>query len=78
MMTALPLTTVDAHTGTTNYPIRAVDRVCDILDALANAPTGSSLSQVAECTDLPKSSAFRYFTALEARHYVEREPDGTA
>lgn len=54
------------------YPIRSVDRVCDILDTLANAPDGVSLTEVAEATSLPKSSAFRYLSALEARHYVER------
>ena len=56
------------------YPLRAVDRVCDILDVLANAPEGVSLSEVAEGADLPKSSTFRYLTALEARHYIERDP----
>ncbi len=56
------------------YPLRAVDRVCDILDILANSPEGVSLTAVAEGADLPKSSAFRYLTALEARHYVERDP----
>ncbi|MEE6287863.1 IclR family transcriptional regulator [Georgenia sp. MJ173] len=70
--------TAESAAGATTYPIRAVDRVCDILDALANAPDGSSLSVVAEQTGLPKSSAFRYLTALEARHYVEREVDGAS
>ncbi len=60
------------------YPIRAVDRVCDILDTLANASEPVSLPEVAAATELPKSSAFRYLTALEARHYVERTPDGGA
>lgn len=58
-----------------NYPIRSVDRVCDILDTLANAPAGVTLTEVAETTGLPKSSAFRYLSALEARHYVERGHD---
>lgn len=57
------------------YPIRSVDRVCDILDTLANSRSGATLSEVAEATALPKSSAFRYLTALEARHYVERDSD---
>lgn len=60
------------------YPIRAVDRVCDILDTLANASEPVSLPDVAAATELPKSSAFRYLTALEARHYVERTSDGGA
>jgi IclR family acetate operon transcriptional repressor len=57
------------------YPIRSVDRVCDILDALASAPGGVSLTEVADATGLPKSSAFRYLSALEARHYIERGND---
>lgn len=60
------------------YPIRAVDRVCDILDTLANASDPVSLSDVAAATELPKSSTFRYLSALEGRHYVERTADGTA
>jgi IclR family acetate operon transcriptional repressor len=56
------------------YPIRAVERVCDILDVLQRSREGASLSDVAEVTLLPKSSVFRYLSALEARRYVEREP----
>jgi len=56
-----------------NYPIRAVERVCDILDVLQRSREGASLSDVAEVTTLPKSSAFRYLSALEARKYVERD-----
>lgn len=54
------------------YPIRSVDRVCDILDTLANAPDAVTLAEVSDAAGLPKSSAFRYLSALEARHYVER------
>lgn len=72
-------TTADGvETPPSTYPIRAVDRVCDILDTLANASDPVSLSDVAAATDLPKSSTFRYLTALEARHYVERTPDGAS
>lgn len=56
------------------YPLRAVDRVCDILDILANSSEGVSLTEVAGGAALPKSSTFRYLTALEARHYVARDP----
>jgi IclR family transcriptional regulator, acetate operon repressor len=59
-------------TEATAYPLRAVDRVCDVLDVLANSPTDVSLSEVAVSTGMPKSSAFRYLNALEARRYVER------
>ena len=59
------------------YPIRAVTRVCDILDILQRSRDGASLTDVAEVTGLPKSSAYRYLSALEARKYVERDDSGT-
>ncbi|WP_427892034.1 IclR family transcriptional regulator [Kribbella sp. GL6] len=59
------------------YPIRSVDRVCDILDALANSDGGASLTEVAAATSLPKSSVFRYLSALEARHYAERDAEAS-
>lgn len=59
----------------TSYPIRAVERVCDILDVLQRSRDGASLSDVAEVTSLPKSSAYRYLSALETRRYVERDPE---
>ena len=60
----------------TQYAIRAVKRVCDILDVLHSHPEGVSLADVAESTELPKSSVFRYLSALEARRYVERDHSG--
>ncbi len=61
----------------TLYPLRAVDRVCDIIDLLAEHPSGITLSNLAATVGLPKSSAFRYLAALEARGYVIRSDDGT-
>ena len=55
------------------YPIRAVARVCDILDALQESPDGVILTKIAAQTGMPKSSAFRYLAALEDRQYVERD-----
>lgn len=55
------------------YFVRAVQRVMDIFDVLGNNPDGVSLADVAEATDLPKSSAFRYLTTLESRNYVEKD-----
>lgn len=57
--------------------IRAVDRVCDILDVLAansvDRPVG--LAEIADQCGLPKTSAFRYLATLEARQYVMRVGD---
>jgi IclR family acetate operon transcriptional repressor len=65
----------DPDTGYSTYPIRTVDRICDILDALADNPDGAQLALVAQAANLPKSSAYRYLAALEAHNYVERNPD---
>ncbi|WP_129670114.1 IclR family transcriptional regulator [Phytoactinopolyspora endophytica] len=56
------------------YSIRAVQRVCNILDLIQEKPEGFSLTQVAEVTQFPKSSAFRYLNTLESRRYVMRDP----
>lgn len=64
-----------ADTSEATYPIRAVDRVCDILDTLQEATDGASLTTVADKTQLPKSSVLRYLSALESRKYVERDGD---
>lgn len=65
--------TKSAESERNSYPIRAVDRVCDILDILSNTPSGATLTEVFEQADLPKSSVFRYLSALEARNYVTRD-----
>jgi IclR family transcriptional regulator, acetate operon repressor len=57
-----------------DYSVRAVERVCSILNLLQQAVDGVSLVEVAETTELPKSSAFRYLWTLEAHRYVERDP----
>lgn len=57
-----------------DYTIRAVERVCQILDLLQQSDDVISLVDVADATGLPKSSAFRYLATLEARRYVERDP----
>jgi IclR family transcriptional regulator, acetate operon repressor len=54
------------------YSIRAVQRVCDILDMLREAENGASLREVAAVTGLPVSSTFRYLATLEERGHVER------
>jgi IclR family acetate operon transcriptional repressor len=58
------------------YSIRAVRRVCDLLDLLQDRVDGVSLPEVAEAVRLPKSSAFRYLATLESRRYVERTTNG--
>lgn len=59
-----------------SYSIRAVQRVCDIIDLVQERPQGMTLHEVADATGLPKSSAFRYLCTLEERGYVDRTPSG--
>jgi IclR family acetate operon transcriptional repressor len=59
-----------------DYTVRAVDRVCAILDLLQGSVAGVSLVDISEATDLPKSSAFRYLWTLEQHRYVERDAGG--
>jgi IclR family transcriptional regulator, acetate operon repressor len=61
---------------TSAYSIRAVERVCHLLDLAQRSVDGFTLADVVEATGLPKSSAFRYLTTLEAHRYVVRD-DGT-
>jgi len=56
------------------YSIRAVDRVCNILDALKASADGVSLSELSRLAGMPKSSTLRYLAALEARDYVMKDP----
>lgn len=56
-----------------DYTIRAVERVCDILDLLQEAREGISLKDAATATGLPKSSVFRYLVSLEGRRYIEQD-----
>lgn len=58
-----------------NYSVRAVERVCAILNLLQKSVDGVPLSTVAATTELPKSSAFRYLWTLENHRYVERNPE---
>lgn len=56
-----------------DYTVRAVERVCSILDLLQESIDGVSLNEVDHVTGLPKSSAFRYLWTLGAHRYVERD-----
>jgi IclR family acetate operon transcriptional repressor len=56
-----------------DYSVRAVDRVCAILNLVQERIEGISLGDVAQATQLPKSSAFRYLWTLENHRYVERD-----
>lgn len=58
-----------------DYSVRAVERVCLILNLLQESVDGITLNEVAQTTGLPKSSAFRYLWTLESHRYVERDAE---
>ncbi|MFD4250566.1 IclR family transcriptional regulator [Amycolatopsis thermoflava] len=58
-----------------DYSVRAVERVCLILNLLQESVDGITLNEVAQTTGLPKSSAFRYLWTLENHRYVERDEE---
>lgn len=58
-----------------DYTVRAVDRVCAILNLLQESVNGVSMGDVAEATNLPKSSAFRYLWTLQKFRYVESDQE---
>lgn len=60
-----------------NYSIRSVERVCDLLDLIQDRPGQLTLVELSEVTGLPKSSTFRYLQTLEDRRYIERSSGGT-
>lgn len=54
------------------YGIRAVERVCDLIELLGTTDHPIALPELAKASGMPKSSVFRYLTTLESRRFVER------
>lgn len=55
------------------YAVRSIERVCQVLRLLGEAPESVTLQTIVRVTGLPKSSAFRYLAVLEAEGFVERD-----
>lgn len=62
--------TSDDEQSASAYHIRAVERVCALLDLLQSSPGGVSLADAANATGLAKSSTFRYLVTLVDRDYA--------
>jgi DNA-binding IclR family transcriptional regulator len=56
--------------------IQVVARVADVLRALAGAPDGLSLSELALSVELPKSTVHRLVSALESEEFVGAASSG--
>jgi IclR family acetate operon transcriptional repressor len=57
------------------YSVRAVHRVADVLDELGRSSSGSSLAAVSVAVGMPKSTTFRYLTTLCERGYASYDED---
>lgn len=66
-----------SETTSRSYNVRAVERVCRILNIVQEQPKGVSLGEVADASELPKTSAFRYLWTLEQFGYVRRDTGGS-
>jgi IclR family acetate operon transcriptional repressor len=58
------------------YAIRAVERVCDLLDLIQDSPEGVTLADAYELLSLPKPTLVRYLSTLQARRWGERDEAG--
>jgi IclR family acetate operon transcriptional repressor len=62
--------------GTGQYSIAVLDRALDVLEALAEAPNGTSLgvTEIARRIGATKTAAFRILVNLERRGYIDKDP----
>ena len=59
------------------YLSKAVARALDVLDAFTDRHPTLSLKEIAQLVPMPESSLFRILVTLEARGYLEQNPDGS-
>jgi DNA-binding IclR family transcriptional regulator len=52
--------------------VQSLERAFDILENLARESSGLGLSEIAEATSLPRSTAFRLLAVLQGREYVRK------
>lgn len=55
--------------------VQSIDRVLSIIEALSSAPRGMALTELAEITNLNKSTVHRMLATLSTWNYVAREAD---
>jgi DNA-binding IclR family transcriptional regulator len=65
----------DGH-ATGQYSIAVLDRALDVLEALAEAPTGAAMgvTEIARRIGATKTAAFRILVNLERRGYIDKDP----
>lgn len=55
---------------------RAINRICDLLNAFSESEPLLTLTQVSQRIGLPKSTTYRFLDALASQGIIYREPDG--
>lgn len=60
--------------GSPDYSVRAVRRVCDVFDLLQRETQGVTVAVAAQLLGMSRSSLLRYLMTLERRRYVECDP----
>lgn len=56
-------------------PVQSIDRILDIIEALAAHPSGISLTELAEISELHPSTTHRLLGSLVSRGYATKNPD---
>jgi DNA-binding IclR family transcriptional regulator len=56
-------------------PVKSADRVLNLLELLALAPTAQSFTELSQTLEIPKSSLFQLLKNLLARGYVRQDED---
>jgi IclR family acetate operon transcriptional repressor len=59
------------------YLSKAVARALDVLDCFSDRHPALSLKEIAQLVPMPESSLFRILVTLEARGYLDQNPDGS-
>jgi DNA-binding IclR family transcriptional regulator len=62
--------------GSKSLPVGVVSKVLRILEALNSSPIGLHLKDIAEQTDVNKSTAYRFLAHLESERYLYRDDSG--
>ncbi|MEH1013498.1 IclR family transcriptional regulator [Micromonospora sp. CPCC 206060] len=64
-------------TGEAFQPVKSAGRALDVLEALAAAPSGRSLVELARTLEIPKSSLHGILRTMTQRGWVEADPTGS-
>ncbi|MBO4209926.1 IclR family transcriptional regulator [Micromonospora echinofusca] len=64
-------------TGEAFQPVKSAGRALDVLEALAAAPSGRSLVELARALEIPKSSLHGILRTMTQRGWVEADPTGS-